>query len=230
MITGSPERTLEFILQELLDAGITFKNVYDIGANEGKWYRKWKHKFPRETMFYLIEAFAGNKLLDDNHSHSIYAVLSDKDDKEVKFYLSDNDREQTTGNSIYQEMTDNYLENHSIDVTTITLDSLIKQNKLPQPDFIKIDTQGSEIDIFNGSKEALKHTKAIITEMPIMWYNKGAPRFDQYIETLYEHDFVPSGVHHVAIRKGIWNQIDAVFVKKDIVQQIHNYQKRYKGF
>ena len=40
MITGSPERTLEFILQELLDAGITFKNVYDIGANEGKWYRK----------------------------------------------------------------------------------------------------------------------------------------------------------------------------------------------
>ena len=187
MITGSPERTLEFILQELLDAGITFKNVYDIGANEGKWYRKWKHKFPRETMFYLIEAFAGNKLLDDNHSHSIYAVLSDKDDKEVKFYLSDNDREQTTGNSVYQEMTDNYLENHSIDVTTITLDSLIKQNKLPQPDFIKI-------------------------------------------ETLYEHDFVPSGVHHVAIRKGIWNQIDAVFIKKDIVQQIHNYQKRYKGF
>ena len=63
MITGSPERTLEFILQELLDAGITFKNVYDIGANEGNWYRKWKHKFPRETMFYLIEAFAGNKLL-----------------------------------------------------------------------------------------------------------------------------------------------------------------------
>ena len=47
---------------------------------------------------------------------------------------------------------------------------------------------------------------------------------------LYEHDFIPTGVHHIAVRWGIWNQVHTIFVKKDIVQQIHNYKKRYKGF
>lgn len=230
MITGSPERTLDFIIKELLDAGVTFKNVYDIGANKGKWYRKWKHEFPRETMFYLIEAFTGNKLYDDNHCHSMYECLSDKDNTDVKFYISDNDIAQTTGNSIYQEMSDNYLENHYINLKTITLDSLIKRDKLPQPDFMKMNTQGSEIDIINGATEALSHCKAIITELPILTYNRGAPKFEDYIKILYEHDFIPTGVHHIAVRRGIWNQVHPIFVKKDIVQQIHNYQKRYKGF
>ena len=107
---------------------------------------------------------------------------------------------------------------------------MIEENNLPLPDFIKMDTQGAEVDIMKGGSLALNHAKMALVEVAVMPYNKGAPNFNDYIETMYSYGFVPNGVHHIAMRNAIVNQMDIVFVKSDINQEIHNHRSRYNGF
>ena len=60
---------------------------------------------------------------------------------------------------------------------TSKLDTIIKERNYPLPDLIKIDTQGSELDILNGSSEALKNIKYLIVELQHIQYNKNAKFF-----------------------------------------------------
>ena len=53
-----------------------------------------------------------------------------------------------------------------------------------QPDLIKIDVQGSELDILKGATKVLKQCDNIILEMQYVDYNKGAPKAQEVIEYL----------------------------------------------
>lgn len=230
MVTGTTDRTTTALLRELEKHGHKLNVVYDIGANDGRWYKSYKPQL-KDSTFILFEA---NPKIHVNTSLSdkfFNQVLSDQDDKEVDFYiLNDGLKKENTGHSYYRELTPAYTEGNSIKLKTKKLDTMITENNLPLPDFIKMDTQGAEVDIMNGGSTALKHCKILVTEMPVSRYNEGAPKLSEYFDTLYDHGFIPSGVDHLAIRKGVFNQMDVVFVKKDIVQKIHNYKERYLGF
>jgi len=69
------------------------------------------------------------------------------------------------------------------------LDELIDKHNLPIPDFIKLDTQGSELDILKGATKIVGKTPLIFTEMPIIEYNKGAPKFSEYMDFFKAHDY-----------------------------------------
>lgn len=107
---------------------------------------------------------------------------------------------------------------------------MIKDNALSLPDFIKMDTQGAEVDIMKGGSVALEHAKMALIEVPIMPYNTGAPNFNDYISAMYSYGFIPSGVHHIAMRCSVVSQMDIVFVKSDINQEINKHRNRYIGF
>lgn len=68
----------------------------------------------------------------------------------------------------------------------MTLDSIVKVKNFPLPDLMKIDVQGSELDILRGAKECLQHCKDIFIEMQHMEYNKGAPHVDEVSKYLNE--------------------------------------------
>ena len=100
-----------------------------------------------------------------------------------------------------------------------------KINNLPLPDFIKVDTQGSEIDILKGSKKTLEKCKLILLECPIISYNNGAPNLNEYINYLNSIDFLPIDaceIHHI---DKVFVQIDIIFLKKDIFYKIYNEKK-----
>jgi len=229
-ITGTLDRTALEVIQELKDNGYPINVIYDIGANDSRWYKLWKPRL-KDATFFLFEGNPDNvckaKLQDDEHYYNV--LLSYQNDLEVTFYTPDDYKVENTGASYYRENTPHYKEGkNSRILITKTLDSFAKD--LPLPDFIKLDTQGSEVDIIKGATKALKHAKAVLCEMPIMPYNSGAPKFSEYIDTFYDHGFIPSGVDHLAIRKGVFNQTDIIFVKKEIVQEIHDYKQKYSGF
>ena len=228
MITGTIDRTCKTVLKELQKNNYSINTIYDIGANDGRWTRKWSPIFPQAS-FFMFEANPDNVVIPRPNDRFFTQVLSDKNDRIVTFYTADTGKENT-GDSYYKELTHNYNDNNMVQLMTKKLDTFVKENKLPQPDFIKLDTQGAEVDIIKGGSKTLKNCKVILTEIPVMRYNDGAPNFSKYIDILYDNDFVPTGVDHIAIRKGILNQMDIVFLKKDIAQDIHNYKERYKGF
>lgn len=224
------DRNANEVLRELQRHGHQINVVYDIGANDGRWYNEWKNTLSEST-FFMFEANPNTALAYDMRikDRRFVQVLSDEDNREVEFFLANHGKE-STGDSYYKEQTQNYSENKSITLKTKTLNTVITENFLPLPDFIKMDTQGSEVDIMNGGSLALQHAKVALIEVAVMPYNRGGAVFNDYIDTMYKYGFIPTGVHHIALRKAVLNQMDIVFVKSDINNQIHNHRSRYQGF
>ena len=84
---------------------------------------------------------------------------------------------------------------------------------------LKIDTQGSEIDIIKGGSEILKNCKAILLECPIISYNIGAPTLSDYVEYLDSINYLPLDITETHYLDKVLVQIDIIFLRKDIFQK-----------
>ena len=90
----------------------------------------------------------------------------------------------------------------------------IKQKKLPPPDFMKIDTQGSEIDILKGCGKYLKKVKLLYLECPVININQGARDISEYLTFTKKAGFIPLDICEKHIHNNILLQIDILFVNK----------------
>jgi len=160
-------------LKRLKEEGFEPKVIYDIGSCVLHWTKEAKKLWPDAT-FVLFDAFAEAEFLYEGYDYHI-GVLSDEE-KEVDFYQNDY---FPGGNSYYREIGSptpdyHFPKNNSIRKTTTTLDKVVKERGFPLPDFIKIDVQGSEMDILKGGLETVKHATRLIVELQHMEYNEGA--------------------------------------------------------
>jgi hypothetical protein len=108
-----------------------------------------------------------------------FACLGDKECEQI-FFVSDTD-EVGGGSSFYREQTDAFNGVIEEKKRIQTLDTLFDGSQF---DFIKIDTQGSELDIINGGKELIKKAKYLLLELSFVPYNVGAPLIDDIIPTV----------------------------------------------
>lgn len=69
-----------------------------------------------------------------------------------------------------------YLKETS-EIHTTSLDAFMKAEGLPSIDFVKIDVQGAELEIFQGGVETLKHAVAIVSEVEFIPLYHGQPLF-----------------------------------------------------
>lgn len=162
--------------------------VYDIGAYKGDFSRKVYNIKPQA----IIYAFEANTIhLRPKWSKNLETVewfntaLSNTIE-ERKFYSLG-----TTGDSLYMETYNNkHSESKTKTVTTDTLNNFVNINNLQLPEFIKIDVQGSELDIL--SETDLSKCIAIHCETPVegIVYNQGAPTRDQYFSFFEQHGFI----------------------------------------
>jgi FkbM family methyltransferase len=175
--------------------------ILDIGANDGFWYLENKHRFPM-CDFTLVEANIKNEYKLKQLNVEYYIECLSDTEKEVDFYIT-KDNPTTTGASYYKENTNFFSENNIdvIKVRTKTLDNLFPNRFF---DIIKIDVQGSELDIIKGGSRIFSAAKKIIMEIPIdgIEYNIGAPKRKDYFETMNSIGFKShrmiqsiSGVH-----------------------------------
>ena len=58
-------------------------------------------------------------------------------------------------------------------------------------DLIKIDVQGSEIDIINGGLDIFKNAKGVLMEVSLVEYNQDAPTKDYVYEYMNKLGFKP---------------------------------------
>jgi FkbM family methyltransferase len=164
------------------------KSILDIGANVGQFYNEIKNIFPN-SYYYLIEGSESCEVVLEtlNVDYSI-CLLSDSE-KEVDFYIRKNEP-RCTGNSIYRENTSFYDDDQILieKKQTKTLSNLLNNQKF---DLIKIDVQGSEIDIINGGLDIIKEAKGILMEVSLMEYNQNAPTKDFVYEYMDNLGFKP---------------------------------------
>ena len=117
-----------------------------------------------------------------------------------------------TGDSYYKENTSVYDNVESVTKRVTTLDKLIEHQSLPLPDVIKLDTQGSEIDIMEGAQKALDHATFVYIECSLVDYNKGAPQLTEIISYMKSRDFIPCDVCEEHRKSGALIQLDALWV------------------
>lgn len=156
--------------------GYKTKVVYDIGACQAAWSKELKANF-RNIEIILFEANPAYKTFLENSGFKFFNdVLSNPGREYADFYNGTN-----TGDSYYKETTKYYDQQSSIRLPCKTLDKIIEENELPVPNFIKIDTQGSELDILKGAQSIIDQVDFIYTECPIIRYNEGAPSISEYL-------------------------------------------------
>lgn len=187
------------------DSGVT--NVYDIGANIGTW-SKYVQKLHPNWNFIMFEANSAHaEVLENLGGQHLIAILS-SDGKPVNFYAK-----QETGDSYYREVGASYSREEIVNSDTTTLDDLIELTGIPNPDLIKLDTQGSELDILTGAQKAIQGCKFIIIEIPILEYNFGAPTFSTYISMLNGFGFTPIKLIEEHYSNGKLVQVDIGFAR-----------------
>jgi FkbM family methyltransferase len=172
-----PKESVKYL--ESLDSNP--KVIYDIGSCVLHWERHAKRIW-KDSEIFLFEANQDVKKLYDRTNQNYHlGVLTDTDNKAVKFYK---DPMNLGGNSYYKENTVHYNETHAMHEIGMTLDTIVEQNQWPKPDLIKLDVQGAELDILKGASKCLENCKDLILECQHTEYNSGAPLVDTLINYL----------------------------------------------
>ena len=205
--TGLLDRTLfQLVKQNLINV------IYDVGANKGDWTRKYSEKL-LGVEFHMFEAMPCSKPTNTRgYWHNV--ALGKNQSEQKDFFISPH--LGGPGNSFYKENSELYKDaNQKISLKTHELDRYSTTSGIRMPDFIKIDTQGSELDVLEGAKECLKNCIAVMSEVPVVKYNKGAPLMPDYIYFMKSHGMIPIGIEEIHILDSMLVQLDVLFVKED---------------
>jgi FkbM family methyltransferase len=198
--------------------GIDFNNVLDIGACNGSWSLLLKSIFP-EANILMVEANNDKEHILKKIGNYKIALLSSQADKEVNYYKSVSG--DASGNSIYLENT-NYKFIPERRITT-TLKLIVPKDA--DYDLIKMDVQGSELDIIKGGLDIIKKSKFLLLELQIFEYNKDAPMLSDVLTFLKKINFDLVDVFDLLYSStGSLIQIDGFFVNRDFYDRKSSLQ------
>ena len=200
--------------------GLNFKKVLDIGAHNGEWKALFQNIFPDSDIL-MIEANKDKEEILKKKGKYIIEVLGSEDDKEVDYYKCMDDRIDT-GNSIFLEQTN--MEFQPEKRKTKRLCSVI--NSKEKFDLIKLDVQGSELEIIEGGKEIIKNASFLLIELSVQNYNKGAPKYLEIVNKLIDYNFELIDIFDLNYRNDVLIQFDAIF--KNRSKNLINFDKLIK--
>jgi FkbM family methyltransferase len=188
--------------------------ILDIGANIGQFHQIAKQTFP-EAYIFSVEASPDCEASLKQVTENYYIGLLAKDNSEYNFYSRQGDA-TCTGNSIYRELTQFYSDDQ-LDIIKqrgIKLDDLFEENS--EFDLIKIDTQGSELDIITGGMNLCKKAKGILLEVSLTQYNEGAPLYGEVISFMESIGFKAEIILDEARNHGAHQQ-DILFLNTNVI-------------
>lgn len=185
--------------------------ILDIGANIGQFHEIARQVYP-EAYIFSIEASKDCEPYLQQLTENYYIGLLAKDNATYNYY-SRKDAPTGTGNSIYRELTPFYSDDKLdiIEQVGIKLDDLFTEDS--EFDLIKLDTQGSELDIISGGMNLVNKAKGLLLEVSITQYNEGAPLYDEVISYMKNIGFEPAVILDESRNHGAYQQ-DILFLKK----------------
>ena len=199
--------------RELIKYGCT--SLLDIGANDASWARELNRYVPNIKIT-CIEANPAceQQIKNKGYEYRIQA-LSDSI-KKVRFYLNKNNP-ICTGVSYYLENSEHYNESNFIEQITDKLDNVFPERNF---DALKIDTQGSEIDILKGASKILSQAKIVVIEASLTEYNIGAPMKEDVINFFFSRGYTTIGLLGSSRdMQGTVFQEDILFIKNSLLEK-----------
>ena len=161
------------------------KRILDIGASVCQTADIMRQIWPVAN----ILLFEGNPECEKLYQKQLYDYqikLLGKINGTTKFYKT-KWSPICSGNSIYKENSSTYNEENLIieELPIYKLDDCVNDVF----DLIKIDTQGSELDIINGGLRTFSNAKVVIAEVSITNYNEGGCTKQQIVDKMISLKF-----------------------------------------
>ena len=129
------------------------------------------------------------------------------------------------GSSVYNELSQHKRKIKIIESTTLKKE-VNEHNILSKNNLLKLDVQGSELDILKGLKEKINIFEAIILETSIRRLNKSSPLFITIINFMYKNNFILFDICDLKRLDGKNStliQLDALFIRKNSKLLNKNY-------
>ena len=133
-----------------------FKIVFDVGSNIGEW-AKIILNINKDIKLHCFEpsAFTFQKLIENNFSENVicnnFGLSSQKGEKEL-FVVQDG----AGGNSLYKRYGVKRKVQKIEQVMLDTLESYCRERDIREIDFVKIDTEGHELEVLKGARSLLE--------------------------------------------------------------------------
>ena len=208
-------------LVNLQKRGLRPQSVLDVGANYGAWSHVAKSVF-QNACFYLIEPqvemkpFLDRFCADTNSAKWFLAGAGSNEGELVLTTWND-----FAGSSFLPS------QNHSTEnqrrVPIVTIDSLVQNGEMEPPDLIKIDVQGFELEVLQGSLACFGHTEMFIVEVSFFKTHPERPVFHDVINFMDDKGYVVYDFADLKHRPfdGALGQADVCFVKRDGIFRQH---------
>lgn len=160
-------------LQDLRFQGYAPRTLLDIGAHLGHYTYGFLQVFP-DCVPTMVEP---NPHCQDDLARlpfERHAVAASNETGVAEMFLT-KEWLQSTGSSLYREDTAFFRDEVMIreEVPKVRLDDLFAGRRF---DFVKIDTQGSELDVLEGGETVLRQADYILVEVSMVQYNVGGAK------------------------------------------------------
>ena len=209
--------SMEWSFRNLRRLGFDPRFIVDIGAYNGEWTAMARAEFP-EASFLMLEAQEDKrqimeKLTNEGRGkiHHRMAVMGATDGEKVVFHEYEH---SPTASSMLQDHASTPTRN--VEAQLRTLDSILSADGFPQPDLIKLDVQGYELEVLKGADSALAGAEAILMEVSIIELYKESPVLHHVTLFMAERGYRAYDICSLLRRpldKALC-QIDIIFVKE----------------
>ena len=157
---------IPFLLKKSKDNPLV---LFDVGSNVGNYARELRKRFNEARIFAFepnVYAFQKNLSLNFKNDIELYNFGFCKHENNQKLFVYKNNL--TTGHGTIHEHVisgihkKNNLE--SLEVSMRRLDSFCSSNRIERINFLKIDTEGNELNVLHGAKELLDRDRIDIIQ------------------------------------------------------------------
>ena len=176
----------ELKLARARDRGLRVNMAVDGGAAEGEWAEHFKQIYPDAKLLCVEPRDAAQPELKRRAAAlsgvSVAQTLIGASEGTIEFY------ESAHQSSIFKDPNGQEW-GKKITAPITTLDALITRMGLRDPDLIKLDLQGAELDCLRGAPRCLAHAEAVMLELSFIEIQRGMPLIGEVVAFMGERGF-----------------------------------------
>lgn len=198
--------------------------LFDVGAHKGS-FTKDVHSKVKVNKTFMFEPIPDvfNALLDDDffNKFSCHNIALCAYQGNAEFYINENmqtssllnfDKSLISSNNINKDL------KKKIIVKTNTLNNFMKTEQINKIDLLKIDVQGSDLDVLKGLEENINNVRIIFTEVSFKKIYENSSTFFEIFDFLTKNGFIL--IDLFPVYRGVDSELlqsDALFINSNLI-------------